>query len=116
MEQDRLNMEYKGSRILAEAQINGTVKSEQDISLDGVIVGDVFCQGAVFVNTHAVIEGNVECSQLSLQGQITGNVCVARQTIMGAEAVIRGTLTTASLEITPGAKIGGGLKLKNASK
>ena len=36
--------------------------------------------------------------------------------VLGAGAVVKGSLTTACLEITLGAKIDLGLKLKNASK
>lgn len=109
-------MDYVGNRILSDVRIKGNIKSEKDICLDGVIEGNVHSAGQVIINEKATVDGDVECDVLIIHGQITGNVCVARKTIMGASAEIQGGLITATLEITPGAKIGKGLRLKNASK
>lgn len=116
MNQDRFDIDYEGNQILADARISGHIKTDKDICLDGVIEGDVHSAGRVIINKEAIIDGNVDCEELYVNGKITGNVCVARKTVMGVSADIRGGLITACLEITPGAKIAKGLKLKNASK
>lgn len=58
------------------------------------------------------VDGDVDCDELYINGTITGNVCVACKTVMGGDAVIEGGLITDTLEITLGATIRKGLKLK----
>lgn len=116
MEQDCFDIAYVGSRILADTRINGNIKSDKDICLDGFIEGNVHCTKQVIVNKSGVIDGEVDCEMLFLNGKITGNVCVSRKAVLGANAEIEGGLITVCLEITPGAKIRQGLKLKSASK
>lgn len=116
MNQDRFDIEYEGNTIMEDAMIFGRLKSDCSLCLDGFIQGDVCISGRLIVNKTGEIDGDVECEELYINGKITGNVCVSRKTVMGANALIEGGLITANLEITPGAKILKGLKLKNASK
>ena len=37
MDQDRFDIDYEGSRILADTRVNGDVKSNKDICLNGLI-------------------------------------------------------------------------------
>lgn len=114
MNQDRFDIDIIGNQLLANCRIDGNLKSDRDICLDGIISGNIQCSKRVVVNKGGIIDGDLECEELFLNGKITGNVCVARKTVMGVNAIIEGGLTTDSLEITPGAKIGGGLRLKKA--
>lgn len=116
MDQDRFDIPNEGNRFLADARIDGNVKSEESVCLDGYIGGNVSCAKCVIINKGSIVDGDVNCNELYINGWIKGNVCVAGKTVMRANAVIDGGLITACLEITPGAKIGKGLKLKNTSK
>ncbi|MEG0795116.1 MAG: polymer-forming cytoskeletal protein [Odoribacter sp.] len=116
MDQDYFDIDYEGNLILTDARIEGNLKSDKSICLNGMIQGNVHSAKLVIVNKNAVIDGDVECDELYLNGKITGCVCVARKTVMGDSAEIKGGLCTTCLEIAPGAKIGRGLKLNNASK
>ncbi|MDE6452376.1 MAG: polymer-forming cytoskeletal protein [Odoribacter sp.] len=116
MDQDYFDIDYSGSQILTDASVQGNIESEKDICLNGFVEGKIVCAGMVIVNKGGEVKGEVRCRELYLNGVIAGNVCVEEKTVLGAEAVVEGSLTTGCLEITPGAKIGVGLKLKNASK
>ena len=114
MNQDRFDIDIIGNQLLANCRIDGNLKSGRDICLEGVISGNVQCSKRVVINRGGVIDGDLECEELFLNGKVTGDVCVVRKTVMGVNAIIEGGLITDSLEITPGAKIMGGLKLKKA--
>jgi len=116
MDQERFDISYAGSRILPGTSVLGNIKSEKDICLDGFIDGNVQCAGILIVNKKGAIGGDVNCDTLYLNGKIAGSVCVKYKAVLGKDAIIEGSLTTACMEITPGAKIRLGLKLKNASK
>lgn len=115
MGQDIFDISYEGSLVLQSTVVDGNIKSEKDICLEGIIRGNVHSGGKVIVMKEAVIDGDVECENLFLKGEITGNVCVACKTIMGEEAVIDGGLITESLQIFPGAKIANGLRLRKST-
>lgn len=116
MDQDRFDMEESGSCLLADVHVEGNLKSDKDLYLEGIIRGDVCATKRVTVEAGAVVEGNVDCDELYINGQITGNVCVASKAVLGKGAVIKGGVETPCLEVTPGAVLERGLKLKNASK
>ena len=78
MNQERFDIEYEGNRILENTRIDGNLKTDKSVYLDGMIQG----------NVHAC------------------------KTVMGGDAVIEGGLITDTLEITLGATIRKGLKLK----
>ena len=81
-------------------------------NLDGMIQGNVHAGKLVIINKGGKVDGDVDCDELYINGTITGNVCVACKTVMGGDAVIEGGLITDTLEITLGATIRKGLKLK----
>lgn len=116
MDQDRFDIDCAGNSILADTCISGHVKSDKMLCLDGLVLGNVECADRVVINRTGRVDGEVRCGELYLNGSVTGNVLVRGKTVLGASAVIGGGLTTAVLEITPGARIDKGLKLKNASK
>lgn len=116
MNQDSFTMNDGGSLILRMAVIDGNLKSEKDIRLEGTIRGDVHCRGQIILTEEAVIDGDVDCEELYTEGLITGNVCVGCKTVMGEKSVICGGLITQRLEIIQGAEIRNGLKLKKAVK
>lgn len=115
MDQERFDIDFVGSRVLSNTRVDGSVQAAKEgVCLDGWIQGNVRVERCLIVNKSGVIDGDVECGELYINGTITGNVCVARNTVMGASAVIQGRLVTGSLEITRGAVIKKGLKLKKA--
>lgn len=114
MGQDCFDIAYEGSLVLSNTVIDGNIKSEKDICLEGTVRGNVHSDGCVIVAKDAVIDGDVDCRELFLKGEITGNVCVTRKVVMGEEAVIDGHLVAESLQIFPGAKIAHGLKLRKS--
>ena len=116
MNQNSFDISCSGSRLLVDADIRGDIKSEKDICLEGLVVGSGECAGRLIVNKGGEINGKVNCRELYLNGVIEGDVCVKEKAVLGADAVVKGTLTTVCMEITQGAKIEMGLKLKNASK
>ena len=106
MNQERFDIEYEGNRILENTRIDGNLKTDKSVYLDGMI------QGNVHAGKLVKVDGDVDCDELYINGTITGNVCVACKTVMGGDAVIEGGLITDTLEITLGATIRKGLKLK----
>ena len=101
MNQERFDIEYEGNRILENTRIDGNLKTDKSVYLDGMIQGNVHAGKLVIINKGGKVDGDVDCDELYINGTITGNV-----------SVIEGGLITDTLEITLGATIRKGLKLK----
>ena len=96
MNQERFDIEYEGNRILENTRIDGNLKTDKSVYLDGMIQGNVHAGKLVIINKGGKVDGDVDCDE----------------TVMGGDAVIEGGLITDTLEITLGATIRKGLKLK----
>ena len=67
-----LNSLVKGTKI------EGTVSSENDIRVDGVILGTLTCKAKVIIGPTGVIEGDVKCENAVIEGHLKGNLVVAQ--------------------------------------
>lgn len=116
MSLNSFDIEYKGSLILENSVIAGNVKSDKDIYLKGMVMGNVHCTANLIINRDAVIDGDVYCENLYTDGSIIGNVHVNHRSQMAANAVIKGYLITSCLSLHSEAIIEKGLKLKDKLK
>lgn len=87
--------------------INGKINSEEDFRIDGIIEGEIICNGKVIVGNNSVITGNVHCSFIELLGEVTGNITCTNTVILRASSRINGDIKTKAIEIEPGASFFG---------
>ncbi|WP_251620037.1 bactofilin family protein [Odoribacter lunatus] len=110
---DNLEKNTTNSFLLEEERIEGNVRIDNNLLLEGTIKGDVVCKGRLTVEQHGVIEGNVVCGSLVMEGLIVGDVEVEGRAHLAEQAEIKGTLTASCLLVHPEAEIENGLRLKN---
>ena len=65
-----LNSLVKGTKV------EGTVSSESDIRIDGIIVGTLNCKSKVIIGPTGAIEGDVKCENAVIEGRFEGNLKV----------------------------------------
>ena len=80
MNQERFDIEYEGNRILENTRIDGNLKTDKSVYLDGMIQGNVHAGKLVIINKGGKVDGDVDCDELYINGTITGNVCDYRYT------------------------------------
>ena len=88
-----LNSLVKGTRV------EGTVTSENDIRVDGTIVGTLTCKAKVIVGPSGVIEGDVKCENAVIEGRFEGNIKVNQLLHVKETANINGTVITGKLRV-----------------
>ena len=83
--------------------VEGTVKSESDIRVDGVIKGSLNCSAKVIIGPTGFVEGEVRCVNAVIEGRFEGNLSVAELLNVRETAKVVGDVKTNKLIVQSGA-------------
>lgn len=97
--------------LTAGSKITGTVETENDMRIDGVIDGDVKCSSKLVVGEHGRINGNVQCQNAEIMGKIDGSIVVTYSLALRSTGVITGDIVTQTLVVEPNAMFEGTCKM-----
>jgi cytoskeletal protein CcmA (bactofilin family) len=89
--------------IVKGTTIEGTVRSESDIRIDGTIKGKLFCDSKIILGPSGKVEGEINCQNAVIEGAFEGTIQVKDTLIIKEKAVISGDVTTDKLIIASGA-------------
>jgi len=87
--------------------INGNIKTEGSIRVDGKIVGNVVTQADAAIGLSGVVEGSVDGRNITIAGKVLGTLTAAQKLVLESRSVIRGDLRTARLVVDEGAVFDG---------
>ncbi len=83
--------------------VEGTVKSESDIRIDGIIKGSLNCNAKVIIGPSGFIEGEVRCANAVIEGKFEGSLHVTELLNVRENAVVSGDVRTNKLIVQSGA-------------
>jgi len=83
--------------------IEGTVRSENDIRVDGTIKGNLQCDAKVIIGPTGRVEGEVMCKNAVIEGAFDGTITVSELLNIRESANISGDVTTDKLIVQSGA-------------
>ena len=83
--------------------VEGTVKSESDIRIDGVIKGSLNCNAKVIIGPSGYIEGEVKCANAVIEGKFEGSLQVSELLNVRENAQVHGDVRTNKLIVQSGA-------------
>ena len=87
--------------------VEGTVKSESDIRVDGTIKGNLHCKSKVIIGPTGKVEGEVRCENAVVEGQFEGTLLVEAALHVKETAKVTGEIAAGKLIVQPGATING---------
>jgi cytoskeletal protein CcmA (bactofilin family) len=96
--------------------INGEIKSNGDVRIDGTLVGSVNTKGKVVIGSTGSVEGEIFCQNADISGAIIGNITVAELLALKVTANIKGEIVTNKLSIEPGANFSGSCSMGGVVK
>lgn len=88
-------------------EIEGIVRVNSDVRIDGIVTGDVHSEKKVVVGGAGKIIGNIYCHVLELSGIVEGNVFGKEAVKMNGTASLKGDLNAPKFSIEMGAKFVG---------
>ena len=83
--------------------VEGTVKSESDIRIDGVIKGSLNCKAKVIIGPEGFVEGEVRCKNAVIEGRFEGTLHVSELLNVKESAKVVGDVQTNKLIVQSGA-------------
>ncbi len=105
-----------GDTIIAEGvKVEGDFVSDGNVTIEGMVHGNVAAQGDMFVGERAVIDADVAAKNLVLAGVIKGNVRVEEKAELGPASTLEGNLSVRVLSVAPGAQINGSVAMQRAN-
>lgn len=87
--------------------IEGEIRSESDIRLDGKVSGIIRSKSKVVVGSTGSVEGDIYCTNADISGKITGRIEVRELLFLKSTAVVEGDIIAAKLVVESGAVFNG---------
>lgn len=108
------------NRIVEGTSIEGEIKCESNIRIDGSFVGNLSTKGRLVVGPQGRIEGTVNCQNAEIEGLVKGKVFVQQLLSLKGTAKVEGDIFTDKLAVEPGSSFTGacnmGAKVKELKK
>lgn len=93
--------------IASGTTIEGTIKSKQDIRLDGTILGEAYFDQKLVMGETGRIEGNVRCKESAIKGKIDGEISVNGLLHLLKTSFIKGKIRAKKMVVDEGASYSG---------
>ena len=84
------------------SSINGDIKSEGSVRVDGKITGEIISSGDVIIGDQAKVEANIEAEYCEISGTVVGNVHTDTQLKIFKSGKLKGDITVSSFTIEEG--------------
>lgn len=103
------------NRISKGAVIEGEVKSETDIRVDGKIKGILNCTAKVVIGATGHFEGDLQCKEASIEGYATGRMEINGLLVIKKTAKMEGEVFYKKMVVEEGAVITGTLTMSGGT-
>ena len=87
--------------------IDGEIKSNGDVRIDGTVRGSVTSKAKVVIGSTGNVEGDVFCQNADISGAVKGKTTVAEMLFLKSQARINGDILTGKLVVEEGASFTG---------
>ena len=92
--------------------VEGTVRCESDLRVDGTIKGKLTCKSKVIIGPTGVVEGEIECQNAVIEGRFKGVLTVSELLNVRETAEVDGEITTNKLLVQSGARFNVSCKME----
>ena len=104
---EKSRMDAELSLVSAGTVIEGKIRAEGSIRIDGKIVGDVIANANAAVGLTGSVEGTVTAKSIALAGKVNGTVIASEKLTLEGKSVMRGDIRAAKLVVDEGAMFDG---------
>lgn len=93
--------------VSAGTTVNGDLSSENDLRIDGTILGNVRSSAKIILGASGLVEGNIEGQQADITGKVIGNIIIKEMLQLKGACNVQGNITADKLQIEPTAIFNG---------
>lgn len=87
--------------------LEGNLKTESSIRIDGIIKGSIICKNTITLGENGRIDGDIEAINAIVGGRIKGKITVSEKLVLEARSSLIGELKAKKLIIDEGAVFDG---------
>ncbi len=95
----------------AGTHIEGEIKTESDIRVDGKVKGTVTSKAKIVVGSTGIVDGDLICDTADVSGKIFGKVEVTDLLFLKSSGYLEGDIVTGKLVVEAGARFTGSCKM-----
>jgi cytoskeletal protein CcmA (bactofilin family) len=95
------------SLIGAGTVVEGKVKAEGSVRIDGKLVGDVISKGNAAVGLNGILEGTLNARNVTVAGKVTGTLVATEKLVLEGKSSMKGDIRAARLIVDEGALFDG---------
>lgn len=97
-------------------KLKGNLKSDGDITVDGIVTGEIKTKGSVIVGKNANIVASMKAKNISISGTVQGNIEATDKLEITETGKVLGDVTSNVLSISPGAVFTGKSQMAEVQK
>lgn len=97
-------------------QVEGALGSAGDITVDGVVQGDVTAGGNITIGVNGEVRGSLNGINIMVAGQVTGNIVASGETHLMETCKLMGDITTQLIAIDSGANFLGTIHMQEQQR
>ena len=97
-------------------EITGDIRSQGDIRIDGMLIGNLNTKGKVVIGNTGKVKGEVICKNSEVSGEIEGKINVSQLLTLKISSAINGDIITNKLSIEPGARFTGNCNMSEGNE
>ena len=95
----------------AGTQIEGEIKTDSDIRIDGKVKGTITSKAKIVVGATGIVDGDLMCDTADVSGKIFGKVEVTDLLYLKSSGYLEGDIVTGKLVVEAGARFTGSCKM-----
>ncbi len=95
------------SLISPNARIEGEIRGNENINIEGCIKGSIRLNGDVYVAASGVVEADIEAINVNIEGRVIGNITARDNLEIQSSGKMTGDITARSIDIKEGSTFEG---------
>ena len=99
----------------ANSEHQGELSIEGNARIDGLFIGNIYCEGDITIGVQGRVKGNIQCVNAEISGTFEGNLQVFNRCILFSNAQFSGLLDTALAHLHEGCLFRGEVIIKGTS-
>jgi len=103
-------------RLAEGTHINGTLKFERAVQIDGRFEGNVLSKGKLILGPTAQVDAEIEVGELEVQGKLRGKVVAKERLLIRDGGLVEANIVTGRLAIETGAIFRGNCEMPEQEK
>ena len=97
-----------------DSSVEGTIRTDRDLRVEGSVSGTIECDGVLFVAEGAIVDAEIDASTIIVAGEMSGTVRCRGRLEIQSTGIVRGDVKTGALVIQEGARYEGQIAMDTA--